>query len=245
MTPRVPEPVFDNPPVAEVTLSVQFAPLFDLTAVHIGKLWETWAEDYPNTEEHDELAPLPDEATASRLAPSLHIAIRDRPLPRTWFLDALGEHVIQVQRDRLVLNWRRREDEYPHYSLLLPRFRTVFEQFVSFAEDTQLGTVTPDQCHVTYLNLIPLSGEGACPGGLAGLLEGWSADYSTPPSLVGEEAMIQLTYPIETDAGERAGSLHVSAGSVVDATTEEPALLLEMTARGRPLAPTLRGRADR
>lgn len=111
MTPRVPEPVFDNPPVAEVTLSVQFAPLFDLTAVHIGKLWETWAEDYPNTEEHDELAPLPDEATASRLAPSLHIAIRDRPLPRTWFLDALGEHVIQVQRDRLVLNWRRREEK--------------------------------------------------------------------------------------------------------------------------------------
>lgn len=101
--------------------------------------------------------------------------------------------------------------------------------------------MTPDQCHVTYLNLIPLSGEGACPGGLAGLLEGWSADYSTPPSLVGEEAMIQLTYPIETDAGERAGSLHVSAGSVVDATTEEPALLLEMTARGRPLAPTLNG----
>jgi len=240
----VPEPVFDRPPVAEVTLSVQFAPLLDMTAVHIGKLWETWAEEYPNTEEHDELAPLPDEASASRLAPSFHIAIRDRPLPRTWFLDSAGEHVIQVQRDRLVLNWRRREDGYPHYSLLLPRFRSVYEQFVSFADELEIGAVTPNQCHVTYLNPIPLSGDGACPDGLPGLLEGWSAGYSTLPSLEGDEATIQLRYPIEMDADVRVGSLHVSAGSAINATTAEPVLLLEMTARGKPLASSLDGVVD-
>jgi len=241
VTARVPEPAFDRPPVAEVTLSVQYTPLLNMTAVHIGKLWEMWALDYPQTEEHDELGPLPDEAVPSHLAPSFHISIRDRPLPRTWFLDSGGEHVIQVQRDRLVLNWRRRESGFPHYSLLLPRFRSVYEQFASFVGEMGIGALTPNQCHVTYLNPVPLSGDGACPEGLSGLLEGWSGASSSQPSLEGDEAAIQLRYPIETDVGVRVGSLHVSAGSALNANTEEPVLLLEMTARGKPLEPSLDG----
>lgn len=235
------EPVFQRPPVAEVTLSVQFESLHSLSAVDIGRLAEMWSGTYPGHEEHDELAPLQDEVAASRAAPSLQLMLVNRSLPRTWFLDEAGEHVVQVQRDRLVLNWRRQDDgSYPHYSELLPRFRTVFEQFAAFVADRGLEIV-PNQCHVTYLNPIPLEGEDGCPDGLPGLLAGWSGTYSGPASLPDGDASLQLRYPIADSNDQLVGRLLVSAGSATKAPTGETFLLLEMTARGRPLGPDLEG----
>lgn len=241
MTSDLPEPKFDRPPVAEVTISVQFEPLLGLSTIHIGRLWSEWIDEYPHTEEHDELAPLPDEALAGQLPPSFRFSVANRPLPRTWFLDPAGEHVIQVQRDRLVLNWRRQGGAYPHYSLLLTKFRSVYEQFASFVAQQEIGPLVPNQCHVTYLNLIPLSGEASCPSGLSGLLVGWSDDCTDPSSLAGQEVTIQMRYPIITKPAELVGRLYVGASYAVNSTTDERVLLLEMTARGRPLTLSLDG----
>ena len=236
-------PVFERPPVAEVTLSVQFDPLDALHAAHIGRIWDRWADSYPRHEEHDELGPMPDEVTAVPLEAGVVFKITDStPLPRTWFLDGVGEHIVQVQRDRLVLNWRRQDNGgYPHYTELLPQFRTVFETFEGFASEHDLGRVMPNQCQVTYLNPIPLDGELGCPDGLPGLLEGWSGATSEPPSLGGGEASVRIRYPLIAEDEVLLGRLFVNAGTAIASDTNEPVLLMEMTARGRPIGDGLEG----
>lgn len=235
-------PKFDHPPIAEVTLSVQFESLPGLHAAHIGRLWDRWSGRYPQHEEHGELAPMPDENDEGLRQPSIMLKfIEAAPLPRTWFLDASGEHIVQVQRDRFVLNWRRKDDTYPHYAELLPRFQQEYDVFASFVAEHNLGDLVPDQCQVTYLNPVPLEGEYSCPGGMAGLLEGWSGTHSESPTLDGGEASVQIRYPITDQGGSRRGRLIVTVGSAVRAETDEAVLLLEMTARGRPLSGSLEG----
>lgn len=232
-------PRFANPPVAEVTISVQFEPLAGLHAAHIGRLWDVWAGRYPQHEEHDALAPMPDERQDGARRPALVLTLTDEtPLPRTWFLDEAGEHVVQIQRDRFVLNWRRQDEHYPHYAELLPRFREDFETFTSFAADQGLGRVEPNRCQITYLNPIPLEGERSCPDGLRGLLAGWSGAHSEPPTLAGGDASVQVRYPIVVE-GAPIGLLFVSAGAAVRADNDQPVLLLELTARGRATGPSL------
>ena len=45
-------PTFDNPPVGEVALSVQYPKVAKLQAAHLGLFWREIEQEYPQTETH-------------------------------------------------------------------------------------------------------------------------------------------------------------------------------------------------
>lgn len=157
--PKLPD--FDDPPLIEVALAVQFEPLTALRPLHLGLIWKRFQGSFPRTEEHP-----PRDLTVERFGvptpPKMEVRIETTPpVPRYWFLNEAGTELIQIQQDAFVHNWRKvgEGDEYPRYEYIRDRFRAELEMFNQFLIDEGLGDLLLNQCEVTYVNHI-LSGEG-------------------------------------------------------------------------------------
>ena len=97
-------------------LGIQFRPLFGLRAVELAGLRERWRPSYPLVQE---LLPLPPTIEAAGPAPvafSLGPAFQSR----LWFLDDRQAELVQLQHDRLTVNWRKSTEDtvYPRYAHL-------------------------------------------------------------------------------------------------------------------------------
>jgi uncharacterized protein (TIGR04255 family) len=148
-----PLPEFDCPPLNEVVIGVQFEPLKEFHAAHFGLYWSRIRNRYPFTEEQPPLAPQvePPEVTAQVPA----ISLQSGPfIPRSWFLDASRNELIQLQSDRFLRNWRRVEgtEVYPRFPVLIGRFQKEWEDFLVFLNDQRLGRPSVNQCELIYLN---------------------------------------------------------------------------------------------
>lgn len=97
---------YERPPVTEVALAIYFGSPLGLNSAHLGQLWKRWRERYPRTEDHPVLPPVPQEAFSSPGPVAFRFAV-NTPGPRVWFCSAVGDRLLQVQFDRLVVNWRR------------------------------------------------------------------------------------------------------------------------------------------
>lgn len=105
------------------------------------------------------------------------------PAGRLWFVSRDGASLVQLQPDRLYVNWRSTEaaSAYPRWAhvrdTFAERLHDVFE-FVHLAE----GRVPAiGQVEVTYINA--LDDEDGKPATLRGVLKAWSANDDT--TLVG------------------------------------------------------------
>src|SRR5712692_1503294 len=99
--PNASLPSFASPPIVEVALAVQFEPISQLHAAHMGLLWEKFRAELPQTEDHPPLPLTLEEFGAPHLI-DLGIQIEFTgipPVPRCWFLNASGTELIQVQQD--------------------------------------------------------------------------------------------------------------------------------------------------
>jgi len=150
-------PDYEKPPVSEVLCGILFEPIGALLLPHFGLLWEKFKDEYSECQEVAPLMP-----TIERLdeLPQKAVQLTEMPLPRVWFVHKDGG-IIQVQRDRFLHNWRKKhpDDEYPHYRKVFKTFQEHFSTFQAFLQDAKLGTVTPLQYEMTYVNLI-LQDEG-------------------------------------------------------------------------------------
>src|SRR5690606_21512016 len=61
----------------------------------------------------------------------------------------------QVQRNRLVLNWRKRGIEYPRFSVVWERFREAWAAWEVFLNSADVAPCEPRLWEVTYVNRIP------------------------------------------------------------------------------------------
>jgi len=224
---RLPE--FENPPVVEMALGVQFRPLLAVRGITLGPLRERWRAEYPRVEEQAPLAP----GIEGGLAPGLGLAIGFGPVPpvRHWFLSEDGANLVQVQNDRLIVNWRQGDNArlYPRYE----RMRAVFEQrlreFAGFVEDERLGAVEIVQAELNYIKAVPV--EAGQQGHLGRLLRAWGG---TAGHHLGEpeQARVALAFPI-ADIGQPPVRLHVSVDPA-QRPDGAPLLFMTLTARGAP-----------
>lgn len=85
---------------------------------------------------------------------------------RWWFISEDDSHLVQIQHDRLVLNWRQthKQPGYPRHHSLLPTFFEVLA-----IVDTTLGRITPTSLETDYYNLDAGLPDGS---GLAELITG-------------------------------------------------------------------------
>ncbi|MGD0539783.1 MAG: TIGR04255 family protein, partial [Verrucomicrobiota bacterium] len=79
-------PDFDNPPVVETVLSVQFEPLSSIQTAHLGLLWDEYRGTFPKSEDRPPLDPVVEqfpESPVARVGLKFQ-ALENFPAPRIW-----------------------------------------------------------------------------------------------------------------------------------------------------------------
>lgn len=143
---------YRKPPVVEVAIGVQFAPIASLTVPYIGLFWEKIREDFVRAEEQGTLPHI-----VGPVSTEPQFTMTSTPeLPRTWFLSEKGDRIIQIQRDRFHYNWRKLapEDQYPRYPIVKNAFFDYWTRFCRFLEREKLPPPVIDQCELVYVNHI-------------------------------------------------------------------------------------------
>jgi uncharacterized protein (TIGR04255 family) len=136
------------------------------------------------------------------------------PPIRIWLLNESRSELLQIQNDRLVLNWRANfGSAYPHYQELEPRFLANWYRFQKVIADRALGELRPITAEVTYINRFTL-GEGET------LFDALSIfDPSAP--LKNAEPSIQLSVDlIASDGTTQFGEQKISAARSQDEAKE-------------------------
>ncbi len=238
-------PSFDDPPVVEVVLAVQFEPLTELRTPQIGLLWSAFRDRLPRIEEHAPLDPVMEKfGVKGPPKGSVRFEMLQRPpVPRCWFLNEAGTEIIQVQQDRFIHNWRKvgEGDEYKRYDHERDAFKNDLELFEEFLHREKVGVLVPNQCEVSYVNHI-LPGAGwAKHGDLSQVVTLFSSEYSEDflPDL--EEARLSCSYVIRGGDGQPQGRLHVTVEPAYRRSDDQPIFVLRMMARGRPDGPDIEG----
>jgi uncharacterized protein (TIGR04255 family) len=238
-------PRFERPPVEEVSLAAHFKPLESLRTLHVGRLAAKWAADYPDVDEVPAMPPMPDDLGDGPPPPQgVQFEMLERaPFPRIWFLSEDKTLVRQVQRDRLVQNWRRVQptDAYPHYAELLPLFKSAFEDLEHFAHSDLGADLVTTQCEISYTNPIRVDGPFTQIGNVGQLLAPWSGQFSDDYLPNPDHVSVSARFPITDKDGSFGGRLYVSAQPALHGPTGDELLLLQLAARGRPMGEGLDG----
>ena len=239
--PRAPDlPDFEAPPVTEVVLSVQFDTLAALGNVYAGLLWAEYRAEYPKVAEKPPLSPRFETFGGGGAPVPTNIPFRfeaffDATISRFWFEEADGAHLMQLQNDRIVHNWRKRETEteYPRYEPIADRFEREIGKFENFLRREHLGELRANQCEVTYINTIQLP-DGADPHQhLNRITPLWSGSFGSLDLLEPENVLTQARYIFKED-GKPLGRVYVNFTPVIRNADLSPAVQLDITVRARP-----------
>jgi uncharacterized protein (TIGR04255 family) len=231
-----PLPEFDAPPVTEVALSVEFLPLANWRSPHAGRYWSRISAEYPKTEE---LPPLPSqiekfgEELQQAQVSGPRLQFMDPNATRFWFIGDPGTRLIQVQRDRFVINWRKvtADEAYPRYEKeIRPRFEREWSQFKEFVYESRLGTIDVQQCEVTYVNFIPRGDGWETFTQAFALFSYWSGRGSEGFLPEPESLNLSGSFVMPNESGR----LHFSAQRAIRQADERDGLQAQLSARGRP-----------
>jgi uncharacterized protein (TIGR04255 family) len=228
-------PDFDQPPVVETALSVQFEPLSEMRTAHLGLLWERYRPNFPKTEERPTLGRVLEqfpETPRTRLGLELQ-TYENPPVPRLWFITSRGNEMIQVQPDRFIKNWRKEGDgeTYPRYEKNKGSFERDFAVFREFVAGHRLGTPIINQCEVTYVNHI-VAGQGWDSFGDADkVFSFWKSPVERIPGNA-EDIHTHTRFVIPGDDGTPVGRLHVEIQPAFRASDNKAMYVFHLTARG-------------
>lgn len=139
---------FQNPPINELIIATYFKPpLTTLRSEHVGLFWSKIRDEFPAVEQQ---APVGGAETFQQISGEFFT------MPRFWFVAEDKINLIQLQKNAFMLNWRRRDAKYPHFSENLKpafdKYYRVFEDFVR--DDVGNSDIKIDLCELTYINTI-------------------------------------------------------------------------------------------
>ena len=243
LDPSLPE--YRNPPIVEVAASIQFANIRGLDAARLGLLWSRFRNEYPRAEQHPPLGNASETFASTRRGRVGFSVETSFPVPRLWFLSADGTRLVQVQSNRLVVNWRQLETgvPYPRFSRLKAMLAESLDIFTAFLADEALGGVIPDQVELTYVNHIPAGDSGSPRAPLARYVSCWrgeSEQWDLGPT---EESSFRTQYVVQRE-GTPAARLFVELDSGYTANGRAPIYVMNLVARGAPNSPTIEGAFD-
>jgi len=233
-----PLPKFGNPPVVEVALSILFDPLLGFRSAHAGLLWERIKDQFPVTEDQPELPPAIEEPSAFSPPQPPRLEIMERPRLRTWFQNADGTQLLQIQHNRIAYNWKRGINAvpYPSYETVEQRFRELLPVFMEFINRQRLGDLVPIQAEVTYVNHIRENHQK-----IGEVFTVWplrdSNAFLPPP----EDVRMVARYPITNERREFVGRLMAEVQPAYLTSDRTEVISLNMIARGKPDSQTIDG----
>ncbi|MER6007423.1 TIGR04255 family protein [Nonomuraea angiospora] len=218
-------PEFTSPPVVEVAMDVQFRALLDLRGLRLAPLYETWREAYPKVEEQPPLVPAIEGA-----ALPFQLNIGSVPI-RYWFVSEQGNDLVQLQPDRLSVNWREitGAEQYPRYTYVREVFTRRLSDLSNFVMKEGLGALEIVQAELSYINAIEL--QGASQGALSGVLHAWRGFGSHH---LGEPEQVRLGASFKVDGlGQPPVRMHVQVNPGENARGEA-VQFLSLVVRGNP-----------
>lgn len=162
----------------------------------------------------------------------IKLEILDAPAPPLfWLLDESGHHLIQIQRDRLVVNWRKLspDESYPSFDSILPRWQAAWSAFERAVAMLGLDPLAPNACELTYFNAIE-----PAPTEIGELVSAWSAVHSDAFLPSPTEMRMAVGYPLPDDGG----LLTMELSPAIRQDTGAGAVVFRVSARGWPVEPT-------
>jgi len=226
-------PDFDTPPAVETLLAVRFAPLKKWQVSHFGLFWNRIRDEYPRSEVHSAISSV--ETPVMFCFPEEPHSEFDVPI-RCWFMNRNEATLIQIQRDRFIHNWRKREaaQSYLHYDELRPDFQRNWARFREFLSVERLGDAKVVECEVTYINQIERGQGWESFADLPSVVTSWRGSESTEflpdPSLVSFNSV----YPMDA----RDGTLRVGLQPAFRPADNKEVIQLTVTGLCRPAEST-------
>lgn len=226
-------PEYEQPPVIEVVIGAQFAPISGFLPTHLGLFWQEIRYEYPAVEVAAPLAPVMERRDFRSAAEMSQVEVAAvPPLPRMFFIDETNTWLLQLQPDRFLQNWRRSsvDRQYPRFPAVRQRFLSNWVRLFEFCGRQKLATPEVNQLEVTYINHIE-AGEGWQPAaGVSEVFRDFRWDSSDRFLPVPEAIAWKASFALP----EEQGRLHVSVRQAVRRTDDAPVLLCELTAHGMP-----------
>ena len=225
-------PDFDNPPVTETVLGVQFTPLSKFEVPHYGRYWTKIKEEYDRFEVQPAIAGTVDERGLDAKPGQIFINFPGGPTLRCWFMDKSQTNLIQVQRDRFILNWRkvRGDERYPHYENIRPKFAQEWDRFCAVLTEEGIETPKVNQCEVTYVNHIEFDSELTGGSELKRFIASWSGATSGDFLPKVDKVGLNTSYVMDGNNGR----LRISMQPVLRLLDGMEVLQLDVSATGRP-----------
>jgi uncharacterized protein (TIGR04255 family) len=227
-------PEFENPPVSEVAISIEFQPLTGWRGPHAGLYWSRINREYPQTEVVPPLSSQLERFDEGLFqAPAVQIEMMRPDASRVWFVGDPPTYLVQIQRNRFIVNWRKvtGDEIYPRYDKeMRPRFLREWQRFQQFVSEHNLGAIDVAQCEITYVNDI-LRGEAwnSFAESLT-LLANWTPrgtiNFLPPPETLTIAGAVRMP--------EDRGRLHFATQHVIRQIDQREAIQLRLVARGRP-----------
>jgi uncharacterized protein (TIGR04255 family) len=226
-------PKFNNPPVVEMVLGVEFIELPGWNIPHFGLFWGRIRDEYQNCSVKEPL-PLSIETFkgAEKQEIVLNFPLGGPPPIRCWYSNKEQTWLIQIQKDRFIQNWRKAPAnvEYSHYSQVLNRFENEFQRFQKFISEENIGEINVRQCEVTYVNHIELVKDQGALSELAEILPCWSGSTSGQFLPAPDVVALNTSYVIP----ENRGRLHIFMQPVFRHTDAKEILQMTVSAKVIP-----------
>ncbi len=234
-------PQFDNPPVIEVMHGVRFRRVnFDVT--HFGHFHDQLKDRYPRVQTVPQLPPDREYFGDPRLSGIRFEIPLLAELPRAWFVSSDDTMLVQLQSDRLLLNWRAvpEKGEYPHFVAISAEFQEVFETLMAFTKANGLGALEIDQCEMSYINHM-----GKWPRDAVmtphDWIRGWSSDLGPEWSGDVEDFTSIARFALKRPDGQQYARVIASVSTVAIPPSLERSLQLDVSVRGNPASADIDG----
>ena len=221
---------FDDPPVIETVLAVQFMPITGLLIPHFGLYWKNIRDEFKRVQIRPPLENVKEVFPSSGVRGIQQFGVELLPEPpvRCWFLDEKGNQLLQVQKDRFIYNWQKvgGDEIYPRYESVRAKFEEEWRRFCLFLQEEKLGTPEVSQCEVTYVNHIEYEKGWKTFGELNKVVACWSGSYSGTFLPAPEKVNLNISYVLP----DNQGRLHISIQPVIRARDAKELLQLNLTA---------------
>lgn len=236
-TMEQPLPHFDDPPIVETALSVQFTGLSGFRNTHLGLFWARHREEFPHVTDADPILSQREVFGEERqLVPRpARIRFGSDPAARAQMASQDQTRMVQVQNGRLVFNWRRiGNGAYPRWESVKPALLGFWKDFVAFAGEHSLGTPKPNQWEVVYVNHLLKGRDWESADDWSGLVPGLLGPGGR---LVGAE-LEAMTCSWHAALSAQRGRLHIDLSHAFATSNRDPdeepkeLLVLQLTARG-------------
>ena len=247
MVDEVALPEYERPPVVEVALAIEFEQAVNFRTLDFGRLAAAWEDALPAADERPPLPRMdwPDEDLVDDLLDALFDDEERVVPPRLWLQNDMGDQVVQIQRDRLVVNWRREgSGSYPRYKIVRERLQDAWRRLVHVCNDLHYDEPRPNLCEIQYINNIGVDEGWKSPQDTAKLMVPWQgvSDQSFIPSNHLCQFSLHCHFP-----EDREGWLNVD-GWTTSAPTDDSAnamrMVLNLTSRGHALSNDLESAID-